>query len=147
AWTCDSQARGWARSRAPSWPAPTSSSRQPSTKAARYCFRWPPPTSRSDQMASTSSILRPASSTRTPEVTGETPSGAQELLRFTVYTLFPTIIEAYLEEALMSRAIRSGLVAVEARDMRRFAGNRTGRVDDTPYGGGAGMVMRVDVAA
>ena len=98
-------------------------------------------------MASTSSILRPASSTRTPEVTGETPSGAQELLRFTVYTLFPTIIEAYLEEALMSRAIRSGLVAVEARDMRRFAGNRTGRVDDTPYGGGAGMVMRVDVAA
>lgn len=68
-------------------------------------------------------------------------------MRFTVYTLFPDLITAYLGEALMSRAIRDGIVAVVARDLRRFAGNRTGRVDDTPYGGGAGMVMRVDVAA
>lgn len=75
------------------------------------------------------------------------PATVDERLRFTVYTLFPNLIEAYLGEALMSRALKSGLVAVEARDLRRFAGNRTGRVDDTPYGGGAGMVMRVDVAA
>ncbi|HZJ10422.1 MAG TPA: tRNA (guanosine(37)-N1)-methyltransferase TrmD [Trueperaceae bacterium] len=68
-------------------------------------------------------------------------------MRFTVYTLFPGLITAYLGEALMSRAVREGIVTVEARDLRRFAGNRTGRVDDTPYGGGAGMVMRVDVAA
>lgn len=70
-----------------------------------------------------------------------------ERLLFTVYTLFPELISSYLSEALMSRAIRSGIVRVEPRDLRRFAGNRTGRVDDTPYGGGAGMVMRVDVAA
>ncbi len=67
-------------------------------------------------------------------------------MRFTIYTLFPDLIAPYLEEALLARAVRLGLVDVHLRDLRRFAGNRTGRVDDTPYGGGAGMVMRVDVA-
>ncbi len=67
-------------------------------------------------------------------------------MRFTIYTLFPDLILPYLQEALLARALQKGLVQVEVRDLRRFAGNRTGRVDDTPYGGGAGMVMRVDVA-
>lgn len=67
-------------------------------------------------------------------------------MRFTVYTLFPGLLEPYLQEALLGRALRSGRLTVELRDLRRFAGNRTGRVDDAPYGGGAGMVMRVDVA-
>jgi tRNA (guanine37-N1)-methyltransferase len=65
----------------------------------------------------------------------------------TVYTLFPGLIEAYREEALLGRAVREGRLELRARDLRRFAGNRTGRVDDAPYGGGAGMVVRVDVAA
>jgi len=68
-------------------------------------------------------------------------------VRFTVYTLFPQLIEAWRGEALIGRAERQGLIELEARDLRRFAGNRTGRVDDAPYGGGAGMVIRVDVAA
>ncbi len=68
-------------------------------------------------------------------------------MRFTVYTLFPGLVTPYLQEALLARAIREGIVRVEVRDLRRFAGNRTGRVDDAPYGGGAGMVVRVDVAA
>lgn len=68
-------------------------------------------------------------------------------MRFTVYTLFPGLIESYLEEALLARARKAGIVEVVTRDVRKFAGNRTGRVDDAPYGGGAGMVMRVDVAA
>ena len=67
-------------------------------------------------------------------------------MRFTIYTLFPDLIAPYLQEALLARAVQHGHVEVELRDLRRFAGNRTGRVDDTPYGGGAGMVMRVDVA-
>lgn len=65
---------------------------------------------------------------------------------FTIYTLFPDLIAPYLQEAILARAVREGLVKVELRDLRRFAGNRTGRVDDTPYGGGSGMVIRVDVA-
>ena len=67
-------------------------------------------------------------------------------MRFTIYTLFPDLIAPYLQEALLARAVQQGHVEVELRDLRRFAGNRTGRVDDTPYGGGAGMVIRVDVA-
>lgn len=66
---------------------------------------------------------------------------------FTVYTLFPGLVEGYLQEAILGRARQSGRIAVRTRDLRRFAGNRTGRVDDAPYGGGAGMVIRVDVAA
>ena len=68
-------------------------------------------------------------------------------MRFTVATLFPTLIEAFRNEALLGRAIERGLVHLHVQDLRRFAGNRTGRVDDAPYGGGAGMVIRVDVAA
>ncbi len=68
-------------------------------------------------------------------------------MKVTVYTLFPQLVTPYLEEALLHRAIERGLLEVETRDLRRFAGNRTGRVDDAPYGGGAGMVIRVDVAA
>ena len=68
-------------------------------------------------------------------------------MRFTVYTLFPQLIAAWRDEALIGRAVRTGLLQLEARDLRRFAGNRTGRVDDAPYGGGAGMIIRVDVAA
>lgn len=68
-------------------------------------------------------------------------------MRFTVYTLFPQLVEAWRQEALIGRAVREGRVELVARDLRRFAGNRTGRVDDAPYGGGAGMVIRVDVAA
>lgn len=68
-------------------------------------------------------------------------------MKFTIYTLFEGLITPYLEEAILGRAIAKELIRVEVRDLRRFAGNRTGRVDDAPYGGGAGMVMRVDVAA
>ena len=67
-------------------------------------------------------------------------------MRFTVYTLFTSHIEPYLQEGLLGKALRNELLSVELRDLRRFAGNRTNRVDDAPYGGGAGMVMRVDVA-
>lgn len=66
---------------------------------------------------------------------------------FSVYTLFPGLIRDYLREAILARAQASGAIDVRPRDLRRFAGNRTGRVDDAPYGGGAGMVVRVDVAA
>ncbi|MFO7544655.1 MAG: tRNA (guanosine(37)-N1)-methyltransferase TrmD [Trueperaceae bacterium] len=68
-------------------------------------------------------------------------------MRFTIYSLFPSLVTPYLEEAILGRAVREGIVEVAVRDLRRFAGNRTNRVDDAPYGGGAGMVIRVDVAA
>lgn len=68
-------------------------------------------------------------------------------MRFTIYSLFPHLVEGYVRDALLEKAMARGLLEVVPRDLRRFAGNRTNRVDDAPYGGGAGMVIRVDVAA
>ncbi len=68
-------------------------------------------------------------------------------MKYTVLTLFPQLIRPWTEEALLGRAAKTGLVAFDVRDLRDYAGNRHRRVDDTPYGGGAGMVVRVDVAA
>jgi tRNA (guanine37-N1)-methyltransferase len=68
-------------------------------------------------------------------------------MRYTIYTLFPNLITPWLNEALLAKAIERQLINVEVRDLRKHAGNKHNRVDDTPYGGGAGMVIRVDIAA
>ncbi len=68
-------------------------------------------------------------------------------MKYTVLTLFPQLIRPWTEEALLGRAAQAGLVSFDLRDLRAYSGNRHRRVDDTPYGGGAGMVIRVDVAA
>src|SRR5690606_38381137 len=91
------------------------------------------------------SLRRGDRGSRGADLAARRPTGLT--MRFTVYTLFPGLISPYLEEALLARAVREGIVQVDVRDLRRFAGNRTNRVDDAPYGGGAGMVVRVDVAA
>lgn len=68
-------------------------------------------------------------------------------MNYTIYTLFPNLITPWLSEALLAKAIERNLISVDVRDLRKHAGNKHNRVDDTPYGGGAGMVIRVDVAA
>jgi tRNA (guanine37-N1)-methyltransferase len=68
-------------------------------------------------------------------------------MRYTVYSLFPQLLAPWGEEALLGRAVRNGLIDLRFRDLRAFANDRHNKVDDTPYGGGAGMVIRVDVAA
>ncbi len=68
-------------------------------------------------------------------------------MKYTLYTLFPNLITPWLSEALLAKAIERNLIEVDVRDLRKHAGNKHNRVDDTPYGGGAGMVIRVDVAA
>ncbi len=68
-------------------------------------------------------------------------------MNYTVLTLFPHLIRPWTEEALLGRAAKAGLISFDLRDLRDYSGNRHRRVDDTPYGGGAGMVIRVDVAA
>jgi tRNA (guanine37-N1)-methyltransferase len=66
---------------------------------------------------------------------------------FTIYTLFPQLITPWADEALLGQAIAGGLIDLRVRNLRRFSNNRHNRVDDSPYGGGAGMVIRADVAA
>jgi tRNA (guanine37-N1)-methyltransferase len=63
--------------------------------------------------------------------------------RFTVVTLFPELIEAFGATGIVRRAQDSGLMILTSINPRTFSENGTGRVDDSPYGGGPGMVMKV----
>ena len=75
-------------------------------------------------------------------------------MRFHVITIFPNILDSYLSESLMRRALKSKLIQVAIHNLRDFApGKRTKgnpaqmpfrRVDDKPFGGGPGMVLQVE---
>ncbi|WP_218574590.1 tRNA (guanosine(37)-N1)-methyltransferase TrmD [Reyranella sp. CPCC 100927] len=65
--------------------------------------------------------------------------------RATALTIFPEMFPGPLGLSLAGRALEKGVWSLEAVDIRRFARDRHGTVDDTPFGGGAGMVMRPDV--
>ncbi|RIH83371.1 tRNA (guanine-N(1)-)-methyltransferase [Meiothermus luteus] len=66
-------------------------------------------------------------------------------MKYTILTLFPELIRPWTQESILKKAIQKGLIGVEIRDIRAYAHGKHKTVDDTPYGGGAGMVMRVDV--
>ena len=66
-------------------------------------------------------------------------------MKITVLTLFPESLASVLDASILGRARAAGLVTVDAVDMRAFSTNKHRTVDDTPCGGGAGMVLRVDV--
>lgn len=65
--------------------------------------------------------------------------------RATVLTLFPEMLPGPLAHSLAGRALERGAWALDVRDIRAAATDRHRTVDDTPFGGGAGMVMRPDV--
>ena len=63
-------------------------------------------------------------------------------LHFDVVTLFPELFEAPLRTSVIGRAVERGILSVQVHDLRAHGIGRHRVVDDTPYGGGAGMVMR-----
>jgi tRNA (guanine37-N1)-methyltransferase len=67
--------------------------------------------------------------------------------RATVLTLFPDMFPGPLGLSLAGKALAAGVWALDAVDIRAYATDRHRSVDDTPAGGGAGMVMRADIAA
>ena len=62
-------------------------------------------------------------------------------MRIDILTLFPEMCERVLNESIIGRARRSGKVEIVCTNIRDFSGNKHNKVDDTPYGGGMGMVM------
>ena len=62
--------------------------------------------------------------------------------KFYVLTLFPEMIEGTLSHSITGRAIKDGVIGVEAVNIRDFTKDKHRHVDDYPYGGGAGMVMQ-----
>jgi tRNA (guanine37-N1)-methyltransferase len=65
-------------------------------------------------------------------------------LRVAVVTLFPELFDSFLRVSFVGRAISSGLLELSLVQLRDFGLGKHRAVDDTPYGGGSGMVMRVD---
>lgn len=62
-------------------------------------------------------------------------------MKFDVLTIFPELIKTIINESITGRAISNGLIQVNAINIRDFSQNKHKKVDDYPYGGGAGMVM------
>ncbi|MEQ1757486.1 MAG: tRNA (guanosine(37)-N1)-methyltransferase TrmD [Vicinamibacterales bacterium] len=63
-------------------------------------------------------------------------------MTFEIVTIFPRMIEAGLTEGVVGRAVTRGVVQVRVHDLRAFTTDRHRSVDDVPYGGGPGMVMK-----
>ena len=66
-------------------------------------------------------------------------------MRVDVVTLFPELFETFLKTSFVGRAVTGGQLEARLRSPRDFGLGKHKTVDDTPYGGGSGMVMRVDV--
>ena len=63
-------------------------------------------------------------------------------MKFDVLTLFPEMLTAYLQQGVLGRAVKKGLVDVNLINIRDFARGTHKTTDDRPYGGGEGMVMK-----
>lgn len=63
-------------------------------------------------------------------------------MRFDVFSLFPEIFQPYLEISILKRAIQKELIEVHTHNIRDWATDRHHTTDDTPYGGGGGMIMK-----
>ncbi len=84
--------------------------------------------------------------TRDPAGSGATGEAATRTgPRIDVLTLFPSWFDGPLSASLLGRAVADGTLDVRVHDLRDWATDRHRTVDDAPYGGGAGMVMRADV--
>lgn len=65
-------------------------------------------------------------------------------MNYYVMTLFPDMISQGVGTSITGRAMEKGIISLHTVNIRDFAGNRYGKVDDYPYGGGAGMVMQAE---
>lgn len=63
-------------------------------------------------------------------------------MRFDIMTLFPELVSGVLGESIIGRAQKSGAITLECHNIREYSTDKHRRVDDTPYGGGMGMLMQ-----
>jgi tRNA (guanine37-N1)-methyltransferase len=66
------------------------------------------------------------------------------MIKFDVLTIFPNIFDSYLNESFIKKARQSGLLEIDIHDIRQFTCDARKSVDDRPYGGGLGMVLKVE---
>jgi len=65
-------------------------------------------------------------------------------MRFDIITIFPKILDSYINESIIKRAREKRLITIEAHDLRAYTSDKHRKVDDSPYGGGPGMVLKVE---
>lgn len=65
-------------------------------------------------------------------------------MKFDIITIFPNIFDSYLSESILGRAQKQGLIEVKTHNLRDYTTDKHRKVDDTPYGGGAGMVIMAE---
>lgn len=65
-------------------------------------------------------------------------------MRIDILTLFPNLFTGFVSESIIKRCIEKGLVEINVVDFRKYSKLNNNMVDDTPYGGGGGMVLRVE---
>ena len=66
-------------------------------------------------------------------------------IQIDIMTLFPKMCESFLSESIIGRARKNGHLDIKCHQIRDFAYDKHKRVDDTPYGGGKGMVLKIFV--
>lgn len=69
------------------------------------------------------------------------------MISFEIITIFPAIVEAYARESILARAEKKRLLALRGHDLRQWANDKHHTVDDKPYGGGPGMVLKFEPIA
>ena len=65
-------------------------------------------------------------------------------MRFDIITIFPNFFDSFLNEAIFSRALKKGVFQVKIHNLRKWTNDRHQTVDDKPFGGGVGMVLKVE---
>lgn len=65
-------------------------------------------------------------------------------MKFNIITIFPAILNSYLEEGMIKRAIDKKAIKIKSHNLRDFTTNKHKTVDDTVYGGGAGMLLKIE---
>lgn len=65
-------------------------------------------------------------------------------MKFNIITIFPNIFNSYFNEGILKRAQEQKLIEIVVHNLRDWANDKRKTVDDTPYGGGAGMVMKIE---
>lgn len=65
-------------------------------------------------------------------------------MNFHIITIFPKIFDSYFNESILKRAQKENLIRIDIHNLRDYTKDKHKKVDDTPYGGGAGMVLKIE---
>lgn len=65
-------------------------------------------------------------------------------MEFNIITIFPGLLDSYYNESILGRAIKSGKIKINYINLRDFTNDKRKTVDDIPYGGGAGMILKIE---